>query len=84
MDNTETGESRNVVYLIKLDESTIHFLFISMARFVANSKTSETIVEGENESSEEKTASKPVVKEEVEMADAKVETPELKVQQGSA
>ncbi|XP_056906782.1 formin-binding protein 4 isoform X1 [Takifugu flavidus] len=48
----------------------------------ANSKTSETIGEGEIESSEEKTVSKPVVKEEVEMADVKVETPELKFQIG--
>lgn len=83
VDSVETGEPKNVVYLIELDESTI-LLFISVARFLANSKTTETIGEGEIESSEEKTVSKPVVKEEVEMADVKVETPELKVQQRSA
>lgn len=83
VDNPETGEPKNVVYLLELGESTI-LLFISLACFVANSKTSETIGEGEIESSEEKTVSKPVVKEEVEMADVKVETPELKVQQWSA
>lgn len=84
VDNIETGEPKNMVCLIELDESTI-LLFISVARFfLANSKTSETTGEGEIESSEEKTVSKPVVKEEVEMADVKVETPELKVQQWSA
>lgn len=52
--------------------------------FVANSKTTESIVEGENnESSEEKTVSKPVVKEDAEMSDVKVETPELKVKKCS-
>lgn len=54
-----------------------------MIRIVANSKTSETNAEGENESSEEKTVSKPVVKEEAEISDVKVETPELKVKQYS-
>lgn len=78
VDNTETGKPRNVVYLIELGESAI-LSFISVAHFLANSKTSETIGEGEVESSEEKTVSKPVVKEEVEMAEVKVETPELKV-----
>lgn len=54
------------------------YLFLWLV-FLANSKTAETIGEGEVESSEEKTVSKPVVKEEVEMAEVKVETPELKV-----
>lgn len=51
-----------------------------MTIFVASSKPSESIGEGENnENPEEKTVSKPAVKEEVEMSDVKVETPELKV-----
>lgn len=51
-----------------------------MALFAANSKMSEGIGEGENnESPEEKTVSKPAVKEEAETSDVKVETPELKV-----
>lgn len=52
-----------------------------MTLFVANSKTSENNGEGENESAEEKTVSKPAVKEEAETSDVKVETPELKVGQ---
>lgn len=52
-----------------------------MSLFVANSKTSENNGEGENESAEEKTVSKPAVKEEAETSDVKVETPELKVGQ---
>lgn len=56
-----------------------------MTLFVANSKTSESIAEGENnESAEEKMVSKPAVKEEVETSEAKVETPELKVGQCSS
>lgn len=56
-----------------------------MTIFVAISKTSESIGEGENnENPEEKTVSKPVVKEEVETSDVKVETPELKVGQCSS
>lgn len=56
-----------------------------MTIFVAISKTSESIGEGENnENPEEKTVSKPAVKEEVETSDVKVETPELKVGQCSS
>lgn len=41
--------------------------------------------EGENnESAEEKTVSKPAVKEEAETSEVKAETPELKVGQGSS
>lgn len=69
------------MYLVKLVEHTILEIsfFITMTLIVANSKASESIVEGENESTEEKTVSKPAVKEEVETSDVKVETPELKV-----
>lgn len=45
-------------------------------------KVIESVVEGENneeESTVEKTDSNPLVKEEAEMLDVKVETPELKV-----
>lgn len=86
MENTETGESKNVVYLIEPAENTIkHSFYITMTLFVANSKMSENIGEGENnESTEEKTVSKPAVKEEVETSDVKVETPELKVGQCSS
>lgn len=57
---------------------------MTMSLFVANSKTSENNGEGENESAEEKTVSKPAVKEEAETSDVKVETPELKVGQRSS
>lgn len=87
MENTETGESKNVAYLIELGENTILKMsfVITMTLFVVNSKMSESIGEGENnESAEEKTVSKPAVKEEVETSEVKVETPELKVGQCSS
>lgn len=49
---------------------------------VALSKVLESVAEGddkETDSSEEKTVTKPPVKEEVETPELKVETPELKV-----
>lgn len=49
-------------------------------------KVIESVVEGENnekESTVEKTDSIPLVKEEAEMLDVKVETPELKVNNAS-
>lgn len=58
--------------------------FVLLCLFVANSKTSENNGEGENESAEEKTVSKPAVKEEAEASEVKVETPELKVGQRSS
>ena len=49
---------------------------------LAHSKVLESVAEGEDketDNSEEKAATKPPVKEEVETAELKVETPELKV-----
>lgn len=80
MDNTETGTAKNVVYMIELGKYTVLTICYVLRLFVATSKTSESVGEGENnESSEEKTASKPVVKEEADLSEVKVETPELKV-----
>lgn len=49
---------------------------------VAPAKVTESVAEGEDketDSHEEKSGTKPIVKEEVETAELKVETPELKV-----
>lgn len=53
---------------------------------VATPKVQESVVEGEDKEKDgcdEKTASKPLVKEEVETSELKVETPELKVKECS-